>query len=123
MDKPSDVVFRPFSLHGDEAKVLEDWKREHPEQARMMAEYPGDQTEDQRAARMYERAMRDRASLMAREGWPQSGWDGDRDQPQSSAGVAEADEEARHRRSMRGGVPDASVEPRASDDNRKPFKL
>lgn len=123
MDKPSDVVFRPFSLPGDEAKVLADWKREHPEEAAEVARFPGDQTESERAARMYEHAMGERAELMQRQGWPQSGWSDDSSQPQSSAGVARDADLAEQRRSLRGGLSDAPGDARATDDNRKPFKL
>jgi hypothetical protein len=121
MDKPSDVVFQPFSLPGDEAKVLADWKREHPQDAASMA--PGDQDDGEVAARMHERAMGERTELMQREGWPQSGWRDDFNQPQSSAGIRNDEEQAEQRRSMRGGLPDAPGEARAIEGNGKPFRV
>ena len=111
MDKPSDVVFKPFKLPGDEQAVLADWKREHPEEAALMRQYPNplDAREDERAAQMYERAQGQRLELEQNEGWPQSRYDyrAEGDLPQSSAAVDVEQERVSLRRASRGGLPDA----------------
>ena len=126
MDKPSDRVFRPFVLSGDEAQIEEDWRREHPEEARMVDSYPGGKTAEQRSAERFESAQEDRARLMAGEGGPASSWEQrDVDLSPSSAEQSRERETASQRRMMRGGLPDSSEEmpAQATEDGRLPFKL
>jgi hypothetical protein len=126
MDKPSDRVFRPFVLPGDEAQIEEDWRREHPEEARMIDQFPGGRSPEERSAERFERAQADKARLMAGEGGPASSWEQhDVDLAPSSAEQRHESDEAHSRRLMRGGLSDSSGEmpARATEDGRLPFKL
>ena len=126
MDKPSDAILRPFVLPTDEAQIEADWAREHPEEAKMLGQYPGDRSPEERRAERFEAAHREKERVMQDEGFPASSWgQHDVDLPASSAEQAKADERCEQRRMVRGGLSDSpeDMPARATEGGRRPFRV
>ncbi len=121
MDKLSDRVLKPFTLDGDQQKILDDWKREHPREVEFMQKYQLEpRSEEQLAAEMYERAMHAKVELLESEGRPPSFWDR-AELPQSSAGKAYEQQQEALRVAAKGGAGERTDVPRAV--SQKPFKV